>query len=83
MAHLQFLKLTYSLPDTPMCYFRLLTFEVIGGSFDEMPVVTDKHTTTHNKYPVNTFLAGYTQKRPQRFTVAAFLFNPNKRLTMP
>ena len=50
MADLRILKLTYSLPDTPMCYFRLLTFEVITGRFDEMPVLTDKLTNTYNKY---------------------------------
>jgi len=48
-AHLQYLKLTYSPPDTVMHYFRLLTFEVITGSFDEMPDMTDKHAAPNNK----------------------------------
>lgn len=50
MADLRILKLTYSPPGTPMCYFRLLTFEVIGGSFDEMLALTDKLTARNNKY---------------------------------
>ena len=50
MAILQFLKLTYSPPVTTMHYFRLLTFEVIAGSFDEMLDLTDKHPTPNNKY---------------------------------